>query len=252
MKTITIANHKGGVGKTSTALAIAQGLQLAGKKTLLVDLDPQCNLTFSCLNMVCETTNKELLDAERVRILPKPNTCKYRTFSLDVIASTEEIATMIDELEPTRLYDALAGFKGMYDYCIIDAPPSLNMLTINALSASSSVIIPVMCDAYSIQAVNQLKLTLHEVITSVNPFLTVLGILYNFYNPQTNLGKQCESSFNKLADELDTKVFETRIRRAQDIANCATSGYSVFEYRPNGRASIMYQNLVNEVIERTN
>lgn len=252
MYTLTVANHKGGVGKTSTALALAQGLELAGKHTLLIDFDPQANLTFSCVNMDCRMTIQDLLQPSNDILPMTPNVCKFRTFTLDVIASINELSAHENELKPSTLADTLTRFQDDYDYCVIDAPPSLNLLTINALTASSGVIIPVMCDAYSIQAVNQLSETIHSVQSSSNPFLNVTGILFNFYNPLTNLGKQSEPVFQQLADSLNTTIFETKIRRAQDIANCGTSGYSIYEYKPNSRASLMYREFVNEVIERTN
>ena len=252
MYTLTIANHKGGVGKTSTALAIAQGLQLKGYRVLAVDIDPQCNFTFSCLNMNPQLTVCDMLEANSISIVCEPNQCFYKSFSLDVIASTEELSTVANTLEPSELQTALNRYSKEYDICVIDAPPALNMLTLNALTASNGLIIPIMADAYSLQALNQMRTTIHEVIQNTNPFLNVLGILFNFYNPRAVISRQCEKPIQQQAKAMNTKTFNTRIRRSQDISNAFSLGASIYEYKPNSNATILYESLIEEVLERCN
>lgn len=252
MYTLTIANHKGGVGKTSTALAIAQGLQLQGLKVLAVDLDPQCNFTFSCLNMNTDITAYDLLTNSEEALLKPVNVCEYKTFSLDVIASSERLAIIANDLNSYDLDTVLKPYSNSYEFCIIDAPPALNMLTLNALTASNGVLIPIMADSYSLQALTQINETITEITASTNPFLTVAGILYNSYNPRAVISRQIEQPIKEQAKALNTKIFNTRIRRAQDVSNASSLGVSIYEYKPNCKATILYKSLIAEILERCN
>ena len=252
MFTLTVANHKGGVGKTSTALAIAQGLRLHGYSVLSLDLDPQSNFTFSCLNMQTDITAYDLLTNSEKALLKPVNVCKYKSFSLDVIASSQSLSLIANELNAHALSMALQPYSNDYEFCIIDAPPALNMLTLNALTASNGVLIPIMADSYSLQALSQMNDTINEIQASTNPFLTVTGILYNFYNPRAVISRQIEQPIEQQAKALNTKIFNTRIRRAQDVSNASSLGVSIYEYKPNSNATILYNSLIDEIIERCN
>jgi len=232
MHTIAIINQKGGVGKTTTAGALAAGLHRRGYSVLMVDLDAQGNLT----NGAPPAETHRLLQGERIA----PTT----TASGDIYTSSPALASADLTLTQTgkeyRLKEALEGMS--YDFCILDLPPALGVLTANALTAADYAIIPAKADLFSIQGIAQLTQTVNAVKKYCNPKLEIMGILLTMYNKRAILQREIAAS---LSD-----VFETKIRPCGALAEAQARRMSIFDYAPKSNAAADYDNLITEVLER--
>ncbi len=248
-KIIGVTNQKGGVGKTATCSALCGGLAERGKKVLAVDLDPQGNLTFS-LGAEAEDSftvydvlkgNCELSDA-----IQSGGVC-------DTIPSNILLSGL--ELELTGvgreyvLREQLQGVSRRYDYIVLDTPPALSVLTINAYTASDELIIPMLCEILSLQGIAQLKQTIFAVKRYYNKSLRVRGILLNKYNPRLTLTKEVEELAQMIAEQLETTIFKTRISASVSIAEAPAHGESIITYAPNSKAAKEYREFLDELME---
>ena len=245
--TITVSNQKGGVGKTTTSAALASGIGITGKKVLGIDLDPQGNLGF-CLGGGRESQHT-ILDVLNGSVpvqeaLVEGETC-------DLLVSDISLSSNGLEHIPGRreyiLKNAIAPVVDRYDYVIIDTPPALNLLTVNAYSVSDHLIIPMASDILSLVGLAQLKETIESVRSSFNPNLNVLGILLNRFNTRTLLSRDVLDMANQLAEQIGSKVFDTKIRAGVAIAEAPAHGESIFTYNIRSGAVLDYLEFIREI-----
>lgn len=250
MQTIMVANQKGGVGKTTTSAALATGLQKSGYKVLLVDSDPQANLTAS-LNINPDNVPgmAEILYESR-----KIKNTFITTFAGDLIPSSILLADADRKLTQPFAYSLLESslkeLDSEYDICIIDAPPSLGILSLNGLTAADYLIVPVNASAFSLQGLSSLFDIVSLVKEKGNHKITILGILITRYNPRTNLSKEVLGSLEKIAAQMGTKVFDTKIRQAVSIEMAQAKRINIYDYANSSKAAQDYEDFVNEVIKQ--
>lgn len=248
MKTYAIINQKGGVGKSTTALAIGAGLKIKGCSVLYIDLDAQGNLSYT-LGATTQGYNA-------MGVLQRPETAAQEVQHLpqgDIIASSSALAgadTILTETgKEFRLKEALENLSTNYDYCIIDTPPALGILTINALTACNGAIIPAQADIYSLQGISQLGNTLQTVKKYCNPSLAVLGIVLTRYNTRSIISKEVTELIEKVAEELGTKLYKTKIKECTALKEAQAVKQDIFNYAPKSNAAADYKALVNEILE---
>lgn len=246
MKTVSVINQKGGVGKSTTAEMLVSALSMKGFKVLAVDLDAQGNLSYSLAADLNSPTVLEVLTEE---ISAKDAIKKARG---DIISSNKALAGadafIADTGKEYRLKEALEKIAQNYDFCIIDTPPALGILTINALTASNSVIIPAQADIYSLQGIENLEETIKAVKKYCNPALEIEGILLTRYNPRTILSREVSEMAEKLAKKLETKLFKSKIRDAVAVKEAQISQESLFKYAPKSNVTKDYENFINEFL----
>ncbi|MEG1684229.1 MAG: AAA family ATPase [Oscillospiraceae bacterium] len=246
-KIIAITNQKGGVGKTTTAAAFICGLRQRGARVLGIDLDPQGSLGFS-LGIEIETCNtiydvmkgqvpidRAIVSTEHGDILPS-----------NILLSAAEL----EFNKPGReflLKTELDKIKDRYDFIIIDTPPALNVLTVNAYVVSDSLIIPMVPEILSLLGISQIKETIETVRRCYNPGLTVLGILLNKYNHRLTLNQEVLELAEQIARQLSTQVFKTKIRSSVAVASAPAYGESVLSYAPDSKPAIDFQNVISVV-----
>ena len=249
METIAIVNRKGGVGKTATAHALGAGLAKAGKRVLFVDLDSQGNLTFA---LGADPAGPSSLDV----LTGKAQTAQaiQHTAQGDIIAAAESLAladsTITGMGKEYRLSEALDGARAMYDYIIIDTPAQLGTLTINALTAADSAIIPVQAEIYSLQGVGLLYDAIAAVKKYCNKGLKIRGILITRYNRRAIISRDMRESLEDLAEKLGTIVYSTEIRESISIKEAAAVRQDVFSYAPKSNAAADYKAFLNEVLSQ--
>ena len=235
---ITITNQKGGVGKTTTASALVCGLSQRGARVLGVDLDPQGNLGFTTIYDVFKGEHpirQAIFSTKYGDVLPS-----------DIMLSAAEVEFTARRRE-FMLEEQLAQVRSQYDFIIIDTPPSLNILTINAYVASNALIVPMEAEILSLVGITQLQETIETVRNSFNPQLKVLGILLNKYNPRLTLSKDVLELAQEVARQLGTSVFETKIRRGVGAAVAPAHGQSVLTYQPKCNPALDLQQVVSLV-----
>lgn len=242
---IAIAQQKGGTGKTTTAAAIGAGLARRGAKILFVDLDPQANLTFIAKAQQDGLTALDVLAGARA------TEAIQHTKTADVIAATPNLAGTDGRLTGNdrayRLKQALEDVKWQYDYIVIDTPPALGLLTINAFTAADTVIIPCLADVFSIQATAGIASTLKAIQGKTNTKLKVAGILVTKYNPRQIITRDTVTLLEKSAAAIGTKVFKTKIRDSVAVREAQISQTDLFSYAPKSTSALDYAALLDEL-----
>lgn len=249
MRTIAIANQKGGCGKTTTAVNTAAAFAQAGKRTLLVDLDPQGHSTLG-IGHNPETIDKTVYDALTNAQIPMSRiVLNSHIENLDLVPSNILLSGV--EFELSSLYgreyvltQQFDGVKDHYDVCIIDCSPSLSLLTLNALVASNEVLIPVQTHYYAIEGLRQLLETIDIVKDRFNQNLRICGVLMTFVESRTTLSKQVQKQMRDFFGEM---VFNTVIHRTVRLAEAPSAGESILTYAPKSKAAMEYRALVAEI-----
>ena len=248
---ITIANQKGGVAKTTTCVALAAGLKNKGKHVLAVDIDQQANLT--------DTFNVDLSESEPTiyEVLKREaniNDVIKSTVICDIVPANILLAGAELELNATgkeyRLKEALAKLNKTYDYIIIDTPPSLGVLTVNAFTACDRILIPTTAGAYAVKGIVQLKETIEVTRLYTNPTIGIDGILLTRYNPRTVISQDIKELTNQIAGELHAKMYKTHIRNAIAIEESQAFHRDIFTHAKTSAVADDYAKFVEEFLER--
>jgi len=248
LEIISIINQKGGVGKSTTAHALGSGMAMAGKRVLFVDLDGQCNLS-QTLNI--DNPKYSVLDVMLGRAAAKDAiaVCEYG-HALAASPSLATADTLITEVgKEFRLKEALDTVHSNYDFIILDTPPALGILTVNALTASTGVIIPAQADIYSLQGIEQLAGTIDVVKKYTNPNLKIKGILLTRYNSRTVLTRDIGDIIRYKAEELGAVLYSAAIRESVAIKEAQVSRTSILSYAPKSNAAEDYKQFLKEVLE---
>lgn len=251
IKTIVFANQKGGVGKTTSAVNIAAGLAAMGKRVVLVDSDPQGNAT-SGLGISKRGNTSSVYDLFIRRATAKETMQKTRFPNLYVIPSGmslvgAEIELVDEDRREFRLKDALAEIKDEFDFIIIDSPPSLGLITINALTAADGVVVPLLCEYYSLEGLSQLTQTIKQIQKRYNPSLSLLGVLINMYDGRLNLSLQVLGEIKKYFGD---KLFGVAIPRNVRLSEAPSYGEPINVYDRRSKGAIAYGAVAEELARR--
>ncbi len=248
---IAISNQKGGVGKTTTCINLAAGIALKGKKVLLVDMDSQGNATTG-LGISKSSVEKSVYDVLMSGESPKNIIVRSSIANLDVMPSSIDLAGAEVELVGVRgrekkLFTALEIVRPLYDYIFIDCPPAIGLLTINALTAADSVLIPIQSEYYALEGLSQLMNTIKLVNQHLNPKLTIEGVLITMYDGRALISRQIYEEIKKF---FGKKMFETVIPRNIRVSEAPSHGKPVMLHDKRCRGTVSYNALVEEFLER--
>ena len=250
-KIIAIINQKGGVGKSTTAINLSAALGEMGKQVLLVDLDPQGNATSGLgieKGQLSVCVYDVLLNDVPIQDAIIPDVCP----GLDLVPATINLAgaevELVSEMaRENRLKDAVGTMRGRYDYIFIDCPPSLGLLTVNALVGADKLIIPIQTEFYALEGVTKLLESMKRVKSRLNPSLDIFGILLTMYDGRTTLSRQVAA---EVRNYFTDQVFETIIPRTVKLSEAPSYGMPIIQYDPSGKGAAAYKELAKEVVNR--
>ena len=250
-KIIAIINQKGGVGKSTTAINLSAALGELGRQVLLVDLDPQGNASSGLgieKNLVKNCVYDVLINDVPVEQAIIPDVCQ----GLDVLPATinlagAEVELVTEMARENRLKDSLGRLRGRYDFIFVDCPPSLGLLTVNALVAADKLLIPIQCEFYALEGVTKLLDSMKRVKTRLNPALDIYGVLLTMYDGRTTLSKQVAEEVRSYFGRI---VFNSMIPRTVKLSEAPSFGLPITQYDPTGKGAQSYVDLAKEVIAR--
>lgn len=249
-KVIAISNQKGGVGKTTTAVNLSASVAAEGKRTLLIDIDPQGNAT-SGLGMgkrqVPSVYDVLIEGLDPAGALLDTGFSGLMLLRAGIELAGAEIELVGEDGREEKLKRAIQGLRDEYDYIFIDCPPSLGLLTLNALTAADGVLIPIQCEYYALEGVGQLMNTVRLVRKKLNPLLAVTGIALTMYDARTNLGAQV---VKEVRTHFPDEAFETLVPRNVRLSEAPSFGIPIGEYDPRCPGAVAYRDLARELIRR--
>lgn len=251
-KVVAVANQKGGVGKTTTAVNLSASLAVAEARVLLIDFDPQGNAT-SGLGVLPDKIKNDIYDVLVNGADINAALCHTEIEGLDLVPARIELSAaeveLIQELSrETKLKRAIAELKENYDYILIDCPPSLGLLTVNALTAAGSVLIPMQCEYFAMEGLGQLINTINLIKENLNPDLTIEGILLTMYDARNNLSKEV---MNQVKTHFPDKAFHAVVPRAVALSEAPSFGKPIILYQAKSKGTECYIELAKEILTKT-